>query len=205
MPILTPELLDLTNPNPVWVPCDMHFSPRTYHSIAVLLPDGRVLVGGGYRGVQNVNNQGQIQPAVFPEHFTWEDWKDKHSNFEIYSPDYMFVGKRPQFSMSGNAIGYGAAFEITVSLTGSTTPADTIESVCLMSPGSVTHHFDSDQRYVGLHHAPSATHPATKLVITPPANAMLAPPGWYMLIITTAAQHTSGVRVPSIAKFVKLQ
>jgi hypothetical protein len=204
VPILTPELLDLTNPV-AWAPCDMHESPRLYHSIAVLLPDGRVLVGGGYRGAQNVDSNNQIQPPSAPEHFTWSDWKEKHSNFEIFSPAYMFVGKRPQLSMTGNTIAYGQDFEVTVSLVGSTTPASTIESVCLMSPGSVTHHYDWDQRYVGLHHALSATHPATKLVITPPANAMLAPPGWYMLFLTTAAQHTSGVRVPSIAKFVHLQ
>lgn len=206
-PVFLPELLDLNNPV-AWTPCDPHTSPRLYHSVAALLPDGRVLVGGGYRGVKNVDHSVTppvIQPPSAPEHHTYDNWKYQHSNFEIFSPDYMFVGKRPQFTMTGNTIDYGQSFEITVSLTGSTAPASTIESVCLISPASVTHHYDMDNRWIGLHFAPAAQQPATKLVITPPANAMLAPPGWYMLFVTTAAQHTSGVRVPSIARFVKLQ
>ena len=205
-PVFLPEMLDLTNPFAAWVVQPQHVSPRLYHSIALLLPDGRILVGGGYRGVRP---QGGINPAT-PEHHTWFDWKNEHSDFEIFSPPYMFAGPRPQIlSITGGpTIGYYSAtsptFEINVALPGVSVPNQAIGSVCLISPGSVTHHYGWDQRYIGLNKiaAPGST---KKLLVTPPANEYLAPRGMYMLFINSDPAATGGVKIPSIAVFVKLQ
>src|SRR5262249_34835004 len=59
-------------------------------------------------------------------------------------------------------------------------------------PGAVTHAFDEDQRYLTL----SFSAGAGSLTIQAPANANLAPPGYYMLFIVNAAG------VPSVAPFV---
>ena len=62
----------------------------------------------------------------------------------------------------------------------------------LIRPGAVTHGFDEDQRFLPLTFSTSSG----ALTIQSPANANLAPPGYYMLFLVNA----SGV--PSIAKFV---
>ena len=64
-----------------------------------------------------------------------------------------------------------------------------------MRLGSVTHSNNMEQRYVPL----TFTAGATSLTATAPANANIAPPGFYMLFII----DTNGV--PSVARMVSLQ
>ena len=81
-------------------------------------------------------------------------------------------------------------------------PALEIVSVSLVSCSAVTHHYDWDQRFLDLSFAVSGTDPNTRLVLSPPANGYVAPPGWYMLFIN-ARDATVG-KIPSIAMFVRL-
>jgi hypothetical protein len=145
--------------------------PRLYHSIALLLPDGRVLVSGGGRFY------GQPDPTT-----------DQLTG-EIFSPPYLFKGPRPVIGSAPSTINYAGNIAIQ------TTDAPRIGSVSLIRLGSVTHAFNQDQRFVPL------TFSATSATVTAqaPANANLAPPGYYMLFIL----DTNGV--PSVASIVKLQ
>jgi hypothetical protein len=145
-------------------------TPRLYHSIALLLPDGRVLVGGGGR----FNG-----PAAATD----------QTSIEIFSPPYLFKGARPVITTAPATTSYGATMMVP------TPDAARIESVALVKPGSVTHSFNADQRYVPL----SFTTSGTALTVHAPANANLAPPGYYMLFIV----DTNGI--PSVAKFVRIQ
>jgi len=145
-------------------------TPRLYHSIALLLPDGRVLVGGGGR----FNG-----PAAATD----------QTSIEIFSPPYLFKGARPVITTAPATTSYGATMMVP------TPDAARIESVALVKPGSVTHSFNADQRYVPL----SFTASGTALTVHAPANANLAPPGYYMLFIV----DTNGI--PSVAKFVRIQ
>jgi hypothetical protein len=143
--------------------------PRLYHSIALLLPDARVLVGGGGRFSGPVADTDQL-------------------SVEIFSPPYLFKGARPVISSAPATTTYGATMAVH------TAQAASIASVALVKPGSVTHSFNADQRYVPLSFAVSGG----TLQVHAPANANLAPPGYYMLFIV----DTKGV--PSVARFVRI-
>lgn len=93
---------------------------RTYHSTAVLIPDGRVVSAGSDNGNKN------------------------ELTYEIYSPPYLFNGTQPVISSAPTALNYGQSFTIT------TGDASTITSVALVRPGATTHADDMDQRYVPL-------------------------------------------------------
>jgi hypothetical protein len=95
---------------------------RTYHETALLLPDGRVLVGGG----------GGCCGA--PDQY----------NAEIFSPPYLFKGARPAITSVSPQVAYGSQFVV------GTLDAASIASVALIRLGADTHQFNRDQRYLPL-------------------------------------------------------
>jgi hypothetical protein len=148
---------------------------RQYHSTALLLPDGRVLESGG--GICNdCDTVGYLA-----------------KNAEIFSPPYLFkhdgsgtLATRPQISSAPNNVSYGGGLQIT------TPDAASIQKVGLVRLGAVTHGNNMDQRYVPL----SFSTGSGQLTANVPANANLAPSGFYMLFIV----NSSGV--PSVAKIL---
>lgn len=147
---------------------------RGYHSVAILLPDGRVLNSGGY------------------EH-------PDATKVNIYCPPYLFradgqIATRPQISDAPPEIRWGQTFTVSVADTAN------IRGACLIRPGAVTHGFDQNQRYVPLQITGHAGSPQ-RLFLTAPANSFEASPGYYLLFLTGSAD---GADVPSIAKWVHL-
>jgi hypothetical protein len=150
---------------------------RQYHSVAMLLPDGRVLTGGG--GIC-----GDCQRLGY-----------LRKDMEIFSPPYLFkpdgsgqLAARPSISSAPTAISYGQSFTI------STPEAATISKASLVRLGAPTHGQDMEQRYIPL----NFTRGTGQLSLTAPANANIAPPGYYMLFVLNGG-------VPSMAKMVKVQ
>ena len=94
---------------------------RLYHSVALLMPDGKVITSGS-------------NPAR----------KTEELRIEVFWPPYLFAGERPACTPSETEIRYGA------SLTATVPDAGQIASVCLMRPGATTHSMDTEQRLVDL-------------------------------------------------------
>ncbi len=94
--------------------------PRTYHSSAFLLPDGRVMAVGNNPG------DGSFDMRI-----------------SVYSPPYLFDGARPQITnVASQEWSYGSTEQITVD--------SPIASAELIRPAAVTHSSDPNQRYVDL-------------------------------------------------------
>jgi hypothetical protein len=148
---------------------------RDYHSTAILLPDGRILSGGG-------------DIRAFPTD------RNRYTG-TIYWPPYLFDSSgapapKPQIDSLETALTYGAAFTVT------SPDAAAIQSVCLIRPASTTHGVDEEQRYVPLAFTPE-TQPS-RLEVTAPAGGTWAPPGRYLLFIVNADS------VPSVGQWVSL-
>jgi hypothetical protein len=161
-PVLPAELY---NPSTgLWTTMASQAIQRTYHSTAMLLPDGRVLSTGS-----DNNETTQL-------------------TYEIYSPPYLFKGKRPRIQTAPTSITYGSTFTI------STPDAASVTRVALVRPSATTHANNFDQRYVDLTFSMSNG----SIKATAPVNGSMAPPGYYMLVIV----NSSGV--PSVMPFLNL-
>jgi hypothetical protein len=104
--------------------------------------------------------------------------------YEFYRPPYFFKGTRPTIAAvtSDHGPADRLAYGNTITVTGtSDTP---VLRVALMRLGAMTHHTDSEQRYVPLDFVVTAYDTNTKAFTLEAgviADANIAPPGWYML------------------------
>jgi hypothetical protein len=126
---------------------------RNYHSTAMLMANGKVLIAGG--GHPN----GLGDPGEFSS--------------QIYSPPYLFDGPQPTITAAPSASTYNTSITVT------TPEAASIGSVNLVSLGDDTHQSDMAQHFVPL----SFTAGSGSLTVQTPANSALAPYGNYMLFI----------------------
>ena len=112
-----------------WDPTTGHWTklaamavPRLYHSVAVLLPDGRVYVAGGGS----------------------DDGVTDQKSAQIYSPPYLFKGPRPTITSAPATVHYDQSTFIGTPDSGS------VSRVSLIRTGSVTHAFDQNARALSL-------------------------------------------------------
>jgi hypothetical protein len=213
-PTGTAELLDTSTAKPVWRSTGSLAFPRLL-ATPVTLPDGKVLVIGGGAAFRYTD------PVKIPEMYdlatgTWTSMAAQqasrmyHSTAvllpdgrvlsagqdngpladfgEIFSPPYLFRGARPTITGAPTASGYDRTLTIT------TPDAADIATVTVIRPASVTHQINTDQRSVPL----TFTVAAGTVTARSPANAAVAPPGYYLLFIV----NNNGV--PSVAPWLKI-
>lgn len=140
--------------------------PRLYHSEAILLQDGRVLVSGS-----------DPQDGKYPEEY----------RVEVFVPPYLLSGlPQPAFTIANKDWDYGATVSITVTA-GST---DNIK-VSLIGAESSTHGNSMGQRIL----FPAVTCGGNTCSITAPPNAHVCPPGWFQLFVLDGPTPSKSVYV----------
>jgi hypothetical protein len=137
-----------------WAEVAPHTIPAAYHSSALLLPNGTVLL--------SEDDRTKTAEAA------------ANHRAQIYSPPYLFKGARPKMGAPASLV-RGQTFAIT----GTTVAPRTIASAVLIAPAAVTHGNDMHQRFIKL----PITVAGSDIQATVPASAALVPPGYYMLFI----------------------
>lgn len=149
---------------------------RNYHSEALLLPDGRIVTLGGN---PLYGNKEDTSPGFFEQ------------RIEIYSPPYLYHGKRPEITGGPREVARGSTVVFQ------TPDPNDIQTASLLRPAAVTHVTDVEQRSIALKVTTLALGKRRgAVIVTIPQGSGLIPAGWYMLFVTNR-QAT-----PSVARWV---
>ncbi|KAI5368260.1 putative galactose oxidase/kelch, beta-propeller, immunoglobulin-like, immunoglobulin E-set [Septoria linicola] len=170
--VTVPEIWDPATEE--WTELADEVTPRTYHSIGVLLQDGTVFSGGG--GLCGVVCVDGIN----------------HFDGKIFTPPYLSGGDatRPTIeSSSSQDVPVGGTLTVTLGAN----PDDATFSLVRLS--TVTHVVNTDQRRVPL--TPTAREGNTYTLQLPGDAGVLLPGFWYLFAISPAG-------VPSVAQIIKV-
>jgi len=168
-------LSDVATQPEIWDPTDGSWSlmepsstARLYHSTALLLKDGRVLVAGG----------GAPGPLV-------------NTNAEIFSPPYLFdsdgMATRPDIITAPDEAPYGSEVFVRHN------PGGIVTRVTLIKTGAVTHSYNMEQRFIELNFTVADSGNGVK--VTLPDSPNTATPGYYLLHLLNDAGVPSKAHV----------
>jgi hypothetical protein len=159
-----------------WSPGPPEAQSRAYHSVALLLPDGRVLsAGDDYHEDLYYNRNPPTDRRLI-------------GTAQIWSPPYLFHGPRPRILSAPPEVTWAERFSVRFQRSAT--------HAVVIAPGAVTHSVDFSQRLVSLRAVSSR---AGRLTLIAPPTADVAPPGPYMLFLLN--DHG----VPSVAKWVQIR
>lgn len=157
----------------LWKEMNSHDEERRYHSVAGLLPDGRVFSAGGDLPVTS------------------------HHSIEIFSPPYLYAGSRGVVT-NFSSVSWDTTNFTTYNFDVQFRAGVQVRHIGLVKTGSITHSFDSSQRYVKLFESAARQTIGTdkyRITIDQP-SIEACPAGDYMLFVVS----TDGV--PSLATMI---
>lgn len=129
---------------------------RLYHSEAILLQDGRVMVSGS-------DPQDNVNPQEY--------------RIEVFVPPYLLNGKaRPSFTLSTRDWAYGGTISVNANIPSGNAGG---VRVSLMGAESSTHGNSMGARTL----FPAVSCNGGTCTITAPPNANICPPGWYQVFL----------------------
>ncbi len=166
--VLTPEIW---NPDTqTWRPVADISVPRNYHSLALLMTDGRVWSGGG----------GLCGCAA------------DHPDHQVFTPPYLYnpdgtLAQRPSITTAPSIANVGSAVSVT------TTTGITKFSLIKMS--ALTHDLNSDLRYLAV---PFTSAGANQYQLTLTSNVNVLTPGYWMLFALNSQGVPSVAKVIQI-------
>ncbi|KAJ6412056.1 hypothetical protein OIU84_005180 [Salix udensis] len=159
--------------------------PRMYHSTAILLRDGRVLVAGS-----NTHVGYEFSGVLFPTEL----------RLEAFSPPYLDAQQknlRPAILSStaskGKYIGYGQKLVVRFKVTGKLIP--NMISVTMVAPAFNTHSYSMNHRLLVLGNI-KVTYVGTStydVQVTTPRSGNLAPSGYYIIYVVHQSIPSTGI------------
>ncbi|CAK8569690.1 unnamed protein product [Lathyrus sativus] len=184
-PVLSPVLYKTKNPtgsrfesqNPSNI-------PRMYHSTAVLVRDGRVIIGGS-----NPHIGYSFANVLFPTELS----------LEAFSPPYLepgFANVRPRIvSPIIGSQKYGQKLKLRFQVKAMLDQK--LVYVTMLAPSFNTHSFSMNQRLLVLESNKVVKMEGTtfEIEVTVPGSPVLAPPGYYMLFVVHKEIPSEGVWV----------
>ncbi|KAB1203721.1 Galactose oxidase [Morella rubra] len=159
--------------------------PRMYHSTAILLRDGRVLVGGS-----NPHLGYEFTNVLFPTELSLEEFNPSYL-------DEQFSHLRPKITSPASQakLRHGQKLAVRFSVTG--TLAGNLVSVTMVAPSFTTHSFSMNQRLLVLTAEKSTSLGIStyEVQVTAPGSAYLAPSGYYLLFVIHQEIPSEGIWV----------
>jgi hypothetical protein len=179
---------------PGWFIGDEAKRARNYHSVALLLRDGRIWTAGGNKNANATDcapeggcDSGGTCGNGLPD--------NRQLSVEIFNPWYYGRSDRPVISSCPASINTaGGTYTINLS----SGDGGSITKVALMRPGSVTHSFDTDQRLIWLDVGAKTS---STVQFKSPYTPYVAPPGDYMLFVLS--NKLSYPLIPSVGCWTK--
>ena len=159
--------------------------PRMYHSTAILLRDGRVLVGGS-----NPHIGYEFANVAFPTEL----------RLEAFLPSYLdaqFANLRPKIVLPASQTKIRYAQKLVVRFTVTATLAQNLVSVTMVAPPLTTHSFSMNQRLLilGSEKVTNLGKSTYEVQVTTPRSGIFAPSGYYLLYVVHQDIPSEGIWV----------